>query len=138
MVVTSSGVDIAAARYGSLVTYRRNGAAVATPVWLAPANGKHYLFSAGQAGKVKRLRANSQVRLARCTAGGRVKSDWLAGVGRVVIDAPTIAIAYAALRAKYGWAMWLGDALAKLSGRYRQRAIIEITLDDQRANHATT
>ncbi|MBI2800889.1 MAG: PPOX class F420-dependent oxidoreductase [Gammaproteobacteria bacterium] len=136
--MTSVGIDIDAARYGSLVTYRRNGAEVATPVWLAPANGKHYLFSAGQAGKVKRLRANPQVRLARCTAGGRVKSGWQAGVGRVVTDAPTITIAYAALRAKYGWAMWLGDALAKLSGRYRQRAIIEITLDDERATHAST
>ena len=35
---------------------RRNGNAVETPVWFAEHAGKLYVFSAGDAGKVKRLR----------------------------------------------------------------------------------
>ena len=48
--------EIGKAPYVSLATFRRSGDAVRTPVWMAPADGAHYVFSAGNAGKVKRLK----------------------------------------------------------------------------------
>ena len=45
--------------YLSFATRKRNGDFVPTPVWFAADNGVYYLFSAGDAGKVKRLRTFS-------------------------------------------------------------------------------
>ena len=115
-------------RYVSLVTYRRNGSEVRTPVWIAESEGRYYLFSEGKAGKVKRLRATDKARLAACTSGGKVHSEWLDARGRVVVDASSIEHAYRALRRKYGWQMKIGDFFSKLSGRYDKRAIVELEI----------
>ena len=53
--------------YISFATRKKSGEFVATPVWFAPEGDSYYLFSAGQAGKVKRLRNVSQARIAACT-----------------------------------------------------------------------
>lgn len=113
----------------SLATYRRDGREVRTPVWLAEADGRYYLFSEGRAGKVKRIRANDRARLAACDYRGGVKSEWLDARGRIVNEPDVIARAYASLRKKYGWRMAIGDFFSKLSGRYAKRAIIELAVD---------
>ena len=113
-------------RYLCLATVRRNGVEVKTPVWFAAADEKLYVFSAGEAGKVKRLRHSPRVRVAPCDARGRVQGAWQDGTGRIVKDARVIERAQAALRAKYGWQMWLLDLFSRLTGRIRRRAWIEI------------
>src|SRR5262249_12572995 len=62
--------DLDRHRYLSLATFRSSGAEVRTPVWFASFGGKLYVFSAGDAGKVKRLRRSSRARLAPCDARG--------------------------------------------------------------------
>ena len=115
------------ARYVSLATFRRDGREVRTPVWLAVHDGRAYVFSAAQVGKVKRVRANGRAALATCTVRGAVTGPFVPAVARIVGAAATESAAYAALRAKYGWQMWLIDCLSKLTGRYDQRVIIEIS-----------
>lgn len=115
-------------RYMSLATFRRNGAEVRTPVWFAAAGGKLYVFTAGESGKVKRLRHSSRVRVAASDARGRVRGDWLDASARIVTEAGSIERARAALRAKYGWQMWLTDLFSTLARRIRHRAWIEITV----------
>jgi hypothetical protein len=112
--------------YLNLATFRKSGAAVETPVWFAAHAGRLYVFSEGDAGKVKRLRANATLRVAPCSVRGRPKGPWVPGRGRRVEDAATIEAAYRALRRKYGFQMWLVDALSRLSGRYARRAILEL------------
>jgi PPOX class probable F420-dependent enzyme len=114
--------------YLSLETFRRSGVGVATPVWFAAHAGRLYVFSEGDAGKVKRLRANPAIRIAPCSVRGRLTGAWLPGRGRRVEDAPTIAAAYAALRRKYGWQMRLLDAFSRLSGRIDRRAMLELAV----------
>ena len=41
------------AQYVSLATFRRDGRQVRTPVWVAPHEGRLYVFSECDAGKVK-------------------------------------------------------------------------------------
>ena len=96
--------------------------------WFAAAGEKLYAFTAGEAGKVKRLRHSPRVRVAPCDARGRVQGAWRDGIGRVVTDARVIERAHAALRAKYGRQMWLLDLFSQLTGRIRRRAWIEIEL----------
>jgi hypothetical protein len=114
--------------YVSLATFRKSGKAVETPVWCARAGEHFYVFSEGSAGKVKRLRNGSRIRVAPCTARGRVTGEWTEGSGRIVDDAATVETAYAALHAKYGWQMWIADALSRLTGRYAKRAMLELAL----------
>lgn len=110
----------------SLATFRRNGAEVKTPVWFAAADGKLYVFTASESGKVKRLRRSSRVRVAPSDARGRVRGVWRDATARIVTELPSIARARAALRAKYGWQMWLTDLFSRLARRIQRRAWIEI------------
>ena len=93
------------AKYVNLRTYRNNGSTVDTPVWCAPGEDDElFIFSAGDAGKVKRLRNSSRA------------------------HANSIEQALTALHNKYGWQMWLADAGAKLTGRFNKRAYIRANL----------
>ena len=126
--MNSIALDPAREFYVSLATYRRDGREVCTPVWIAAADGAFYVFSAPAAGKVKRIRLNSKARLAACTVRGKVTGPWRAASARLVEDSVSRARALAALRAKYGWQMWLADILSKIGGRFAQRAYIELRL----------
>ena len=64
------------ANYLSLATFRKSGVAVETPVWFAEENDAFYIFSAGNAGKVKRLHNSSRSRIAACTMSGKITGDW--------------------------------------------------------------
>lgn len=118
--------ELGRASYVSLATFRRSGRAVETPVWIAAAHGRLYVFSEAKAGKVKRLRNDPRVRLAPCGVRGRVLGAWVDGTARVVSESDIEARAYAALRRKYGWQMQLADLGSWLAGRIDGRAVIEI------------
>jgi uncharacterized protein len=113
-------------RYLSLATYRRSGAEVRTPVWFAAADGKLYVFTAGDSGKVKRLRRSSRARVAPSDMRGHDRGEWYHATARLVTEPAVIERAHAALRAKYGWQVWIGDLFSRLTGRIRRRAWIEI------------
>jgi len=110
----------------ALATFRRSGVAVVTPVWFAARAGKLYVFSAGDAGKVKRLRNDPSIRIAACSFRGKVRGDWIEGRARRVDDRERIRTAHEALRRKYGWQMRLTDFLSRLSGRIERRAYLEL------------
>jgi len=116
--------------YISLETFRRDGRSVKTPVWFALREGRLYAFSEADAGKMKRLRNDANLRIAACNVRGVVHGDWIAGVGRRVADRETIDAAYAALLAKYGWQMRVTNFVSRLAGRIGGRAVIEIELAD--------
>jgi uncharacterized protein len=118
--------ELAAQKYVSLATYRRSGVEVKTPVWIAGLAGRYYVFSAGDAGKVKRIRATARVRLAPCDVRGKVRGAWIEGEARIVTQPALILEARRALRRKYGLVMVLTDLLATVTGRLHRRAYIEI------------
>jgi hypothetical protein len=113
--------------YISLVTFRRSGTGVPTPVWFAVHGGRLVVFTEARAGKVKRLRNDPRVRFAPCDVRGRVRGEsWQDGRARIVEDRAEEQAAYAALRAKYGWQMRVLDAFSWLAGRIRGRAVLAI------------
>jgi PPOX class probable F420-dependent enzyme len=115
-------------RYLSLATFRASGAEVRTPVWFAVVDAKLYVFTAGESGKVKRLRRSSRARVAPCDARGHVRGAWRDADARLLEHPAAIVRAQAALRAKYGWQQRLLDLFSRLSGRVRRRVWIEIEL----------
>jgi uncharacterized protein len=89
-----------------LVTYRRNGTPVPTPVWAAESGGRLYVRSERGAGKVKRLRRDPRMLVAPCTVRGRPLGLPFEATARV-LPGEEEPIAERALRSRYG----LGRAL---------------------------
>jgi PPOX class probable F420-dependent enzyme len=115
--------------YVSLSTKKRDGSWVNTPVWFAKDGGTLYCFSASNAGKVKRLRNFSEVKLNPCTVNGKLLGDWQEALGEI-LPKEAESNAHKALVKKYGWQMRLLDFFSCLSGKIKKRAFIKITLTD--------
>ena len=116
--------------YMSFATLKKSGDFVATPVWFAPDGDSYYVFSAGEAGKVKRLRNFSESRIAACTMRGAVTGQWLDTRAFLLEDKKEQDTALRALRRKYGWQMAVGDIFSKLTGKMGRRAYIKVELAD--------
>lgn len=96
--------EIAASPFVSLGTFRRNGAEVAVPVWVARDGDDLVVTSERNTGKVKRLRNDPRVTLRPCSRMGKVEPDAITvtATGRIAGPAPEDRRADAALRRKYG------------------------------------
>jgi uncharacterized protein len=90
-------------KYCLLVTYKRSGDPVPTPVWFGLGNGKLYVRSEAGVAKVRRIRNDSRVRVAPCTARGKPLALPADGRARVLDDPRDEKEAEAALRANYGF-----------------------------------
>lgn len=136
------GHTIGSARYVSLTTFRRNGDAVAVPVWIAPAlsgppfrPGELVFVSLEDTYKVKRLRRDPRVELRECDARGRVAPDAVryAGTGRVLTDPDDVRAVKRAIGNKYGgWYHVFAAAesvVIRVWPGYKKRAGIAISLD---------
>jgi uncharacterized protein len=136
-VMSSALTALSDAKYVSLRSFKRNGEPVDTPVWFAVAEGRLVVFTDGTSYKVKRIRRNPNVQLARCDFRGNVLGPWHAATCRAVeADPERIGRAYAALNRKYGLLMRIGTVLSTLAGRVKRRLILEITLDPVAVAHA--
>lgn len=122
-------IDAASERYVNLATFRKNGTLVMTPVWIASADGVPVVYTNGTSWKVKRIRNNAKVRVAPCTARGELRGEWSEATARVVDDDPSRERGIRAMTDKYGWQMRLALFMSRLSGRYADRAIIELELE---------
>ena len=135
---TADAIPFADAKYVNLRSFRRDGSPVDTPVWFAALDGRVVIFTDGTSYKVKRIRRNAKVELARCDARGGLLGPWLPGEARTVESDPAlVARSYAALNAKYGWMMRLGTVFSTLAGRVKRRLILEVTLDAAQAAQAS-
>ena len=118
---------IAQHAYLSLATRKRSGQWVWTPIWFAPvASGALVAFSAGNAGKVKRLRNFSEIQVKPCTVSGKPLGCATSGTARLTTEADECAEAYQALRSKYGWQMRALDFMSRLSGNFHKRQVLVI------------
>jgi PPOX class probable F420-dependent enzyme len=89
-------------KYCLLVTYRRSGEPVPTPVWFGLDEAGHaYIHTGSDAGKVKRVRANPQVLIGPSDARGKPRGALAAGSARV-LDSAEHARAESILQNNYG------------------------------------
>lgn len=100
--MTDSLLALGDQRFVLLTTYRKTGAAVATPVWVVR-DGETLLVSTPRdSGKVKRLRNDATVELVACGRFGKPRRSArpVRAVGRLVDDPAAVTGATALLRAK--------------------------------------
>jgi PPOX class probable F420-dependent enzyme len=117
------------AAYISVRSYKMNGDPVDTPVWVAPLDGKLVVFTLRDSYKVKRVRRNPKVQLAECDVRGKLRGPWHDATCRIVEGEPEFEKrGYAALLQKYGWQMAVGNFFSALTGRMKNRLLLEISL----------
>jgi uncharacterized protein len=114
-------------KYLNLETYRRTGVAVRTPLWFAQGDrdaATLYVYTELNAGKVKRIRNNSSVRVAPCNMRGRLKAEWTPATARLV-NGTEAERGHSLLNRKY----WLKRLVDYFSPRRREKLqIIAIRL----------
>jgi PPOX class probable F420-dependent enzyme len=71
-------------RYLSITSYKRDGQGVTTPVWFVQRDGKLLVQTDAASGKVKRIRRNPQVRVAVCTASGRLRGTQVPAAAEIL------------------------------------------------------
>ena len=94
--------ELGNARYVSLESYRANGAAVRTPVWISAEGSKLYCWTIADTGKVRRIGNDSRVRLAVCTARGDIRGEWVECRARMRDSRADLHKQMRRMRAKYG------------------------------------
>ena len=95
-------------------------------MWIATGDNKPVIYTNVASGKVKRIRNNGRTRVAPSDMRGNVKGDWVDAKVRLIEDPEGRDRGIRAFVAKYGWQMRLALFLSRFSGRYEQRAIIEL------------
>ncbi|MFF7007285.1 PPOX class F420-dependent oxidoreductase [Streptomyces fimicarius] len=113
--------DFARSEYVSLTTYRKNGTAVATPVWAAAEGDVLYIWTRSDSWKVKRLRNNGKVVVTVCDVRGRIADGAPSAEGTAtLLDEDGTSAARKLLARKYTWKFWIVDwpaTIARLGKR---------------------
>ena len=123
---------VAAHRYVSLTTFRRDDTPVSTAVWVADLGDGTVGFTTGAtSGKVKRLSHTASVRVSPCNARGVVAAgapSW-AGTARVARGADHARVR-AAIARRYGWQLRLIDLTARLRRRPPDEVGVVVSFDN--------
>lgn len=112
----SSSIEAVAKRKCiSLVTFKRDGTAVPSPIWFNVINNTIVVTSPSDAWKVKRIRNNPRVEFATCTQRGRVTGPYFSGTARILPDSAYEAVAKAKQRRYFAFRiikLWHRDQVA--------------------------
>jgi uncharacterized protein len=102
----SDVATLAAAQYVALVSYRRDGTPVSTPVWVVGHGSGLAVWTARKTYKVRRIERNPAVTLAPCRFRGELLGPAVAGRATIMSDAATARLRPVLAR-KYGVLGWL-------------------------------
>jgi PPOX class probable F420-dependent enzyme len=84
-VTTGRFDSLVGRKYALVVTFKRDGTAVPTPVWFGlDTDGRLYFRTGADVAKVRRLRNNPRVLVAPCTVRGKPLGPAVEGTARVV------------------------------------------------------
>ena len=89
------------ASYALVTSYRKDGRAVPTPVWVVRDGDALAIWTVTDSGKVKRIRRDPTVLIGPCDVRGRPTGDQVPGRAEILDDAGTERVR-ALLRHKYG------------------------------------
>jgi PPOX class probable F420-dependent enzyme len=119
--------DLYTHQYINLITYRRSGETVATPVWFVHENHRLYVGTGRNAGKIKRIRNNPQVLIEPCDARGTPLGERMTAHARVLDVVEHVRINQL-LNRKYGLMKRIIDLISLINGSAKTgRDVIEIT-----------
>ena len=117
-------------KYLSLTTFKRDGTAVSTPVWVARDGNELVVITDATSGKAKRIRNNGRVEVAPCDVRGRITGSVVSGQARLVDSTGTEHVA-AQIKRKYGLQYTAFGWMDKLRRRQSSGSVgIRVDLDE--------
>jgi len=124
-------------KYLLLTTFKRDGNAVATPVWaIALDDGKIGFWTSSGSGKAKRLAHTAKVTVQPCDARGKVKDGTSPASGTAkLVTGPELEGIRAKVVAKYGFMTKITKFLGTIGGIIKRKKIpygdrgVVVTLD---------
>ncbi len=88
-------------RFLSVTSFKRDGSAVATPVWAVSDGTRLFAFTDLHSAKVRRIRRNPRVLVASCRVNGKLRRDPVAGRAEVLTDPADLERVQRLLLARY-------------------------------------
>lgn len=130
LVAVASEIDrLGAEKFVLLTTYRRDGTAVPTPVWVAREGDELLVWSERRAGKVKRIRAGGKVTVQACDVRG-TPTDGPVVTGQArILDADGSERVRRAIARKYGLFGKVTMFFSRLRGGPERTIGLAITLN---------
>ena len=119
-------------KYINLATQKKDGTFVNTPVWFTKdeQSNDYFIFSAGEAGKVKRIRNFSSIKVAICNFKGDLKGDWVSAQAELIDEEDSITRAYGQFQRKYSMSLKVINFFSRLFGKYKKRQIIKFNFSE--------
>jgi len=107
--------QLSSEKYVLLTTFRRDGRAVPTPLWVVPDGGGLAFWTVAGSGKLKRIRNSGRVTVAACDVRGNPTGEPIEATARIGDQADRLRVGEAVKR-KYG----LLGRLTMLGSRLRR------------------
>jgi uncharacterized protein len=117
-------------KFVSLTTFKRNGDAVASPMWIVGEGEQLCAWTPADAWKVKRIRHDPRVTLTPCGRTGKVPPGQpvVDGTAEVITDPREVTRVEALIKRKYGLEFRLVTLIETIAARGRKpRFIVRIT-----------
>ncbi len=111
---------LGAEKFVSLTTFKKDGSAVATPMWIGRDGDHVFFWTPADSWKAKRAKNNPEVMMAPCSRGGNIRDGALFrcdGVAEVITDPATVARLAGGLRRKYGVEFFIVTFIERLLAR---------------------
>lgn len=118
-------------KFVSLTTFKKNGDAVATPMWIGRDGDHLFFWTPADSWKAKRAKNNPQVALAPCSRGGKVRegASPVRGLAEVITEPATVARLAGVIRRKYGFEFIVVTFIERVLARgAKPRLVLRIAL----------
>lgn len=125
MPLNNNDNSLETGKYICILTYKKNGDGVSTPVWFIRKDNKIYIRTSNQSGKVKRIKNNNNVSYALCNISGRIKGEWHSGVAKIEPDVNKMI--FSKITEKYGLIAQIINILYKI----KKMEIIIISIESR-------
>ncbi|WP_326947388.1 MULTISPECIES: PPOX class F420-dependent oxidoreductase [unclassified Amycolatopsis] len=121
---------LAAERYVVLTTFRKDGRAVPTPIWVAGDGGELVFNSVRDVGKVKRIRNSGRVEVQACDLRGKKTHGAVASGQARLLDLEETKRAQQVIGRKYGVVGRVSMFFSKLRGPADRTVGIAVKLSE--------
>ena len=117
-------------KFVSLTSFKRNGDAVASPMWIVRDGQQLLVWTPAEAWKVKRIRRDPRVTLTACGRTGKVQTGQptFDGTAEVIADPAEVARTESLVKRKYGFEFRVVTLIETIAARGRKpRVALRIT-----------
>lgn len=119
---------LAAEKFVSLTTFKKDGSAVAAPMWIGRDGDHLFFWTPVDSWKAKRAKNNPRVVLVPCSRGGKVRkgAEPVNGVAEVITEPATVQRLTGVIRRKYGLGFILVTFIERLLRGAQPRLVLRI------------